>query len=229
MLNQRILFQKEPNLLKKLILLIIILVNYNIKNINPTLLSAITNLVYNNPGQLCVDEYSIIAETILKKRPCNLLIFGVGKDGSLWIDLNKDGYTVFIEDNETWLQFAKNRNPTLIGYLVNYNTKLKQWKELLQIPGLLTLDLPYDINSKKWDIIFVDGPAGNHDTKPGRMKSIYTASLLAQKNNNVDVFVHDCDRIVEATYSDTFLFPKNLLHEVYKLRHYVINRQQQIN
>ncbi|MBC6479828.1 MAG: hypothetical protein GDA56_20655 [Hormoscilla sp. GM7CHS1pb] len=37
-----------------------------------------------------------------------------------------------------------------------------------------------------------------------------------------DVFVHDCDREVEAIYSDYFLHPENLVCQVDRLQHYKI-------
>ena len=80
--------------------------------------------------------------------------------------------------------------------------------------------MPQEVEKENWDIILVDAPAGWGDQTPGRMKSIFIASQLAA--NYTDVFVHDCDRIVEKTYSHTFLKQENLKTEIQKLRHYNI-------
>lgn len=61
---------------------------------------------------------------------------------------------------------------------------------------------------------------GWSDAKPGRMKSIYTAAKLAHSSKDCSVFVHDCDRQVEAIYSDTFLHQKNLISMQDRLRYY---------
>jgi uncharacterized protein (TIGR01627 family) len=106
----------------------------------------------------------------------------------------------------------------ITGYLVNYSTQRKQWKELLQSPELLNMELPKEIVKKKWDVILVDAPEGWEDSTPGRMKSIFVASQLAK--NSCDVFAHDCHRQVEKVYCDLFLKQENLKTEIGLLRHY---------
>lgn len=185
----------------------------------------IRTLVDSNPYQLSVQEYTLIAKTLWQKGSCNMLIFGVGNDSALWLGLNSEGNTIFLEDDENWLQYIRKQLSDINAYLVKYDTKRFQWKDLLKESNrnLLLMDLPGEIYDTKWDIIFVDAPAGYEDMKPGRMKSIYMASLLAyQHNNTVDVFVHDCDRIVEATYCTTFLGDEYLQTTLDRLRHYVI-------
>ncbi|WP_372453355.1 hypothetical protein [Priestia aryabhattai] len=55
------------------------------------------------------------------------------------------------------------------------------------------------------------------------MKSIYMASKLSFLSGNTHVIVHDCHREAEQFYCDTFLFDKNLINSVNKLRIYFIN------
>jgi glucuronoxylan 4-O-methyltransferase len=86
----------------------------------------------------------------------------------------------------------------------------------------LLLNLPIEIMEMKWDIIFVDGPEGWSDEKPGRMKSIFTAAQLAHQSKDCYVFVHDCDRPVEAIYSRVFLCDENLISIQERLRKYYI-------
>jgi hypothetical protein len=93
---------------------------------------------------------------------------------------------------------------------------------LLKAPALLGMALPDGIEKAAWDIILVDGPRGDGDQFPGRMKSIYLASQLVSKSGSV--FVHDCDREVEGVYAQTFLGNENLRAETKDrfgdLRHY---------
>jgi uncharacterized protein (TIGR01627 family) len=187
----------------------------------------IIELVQNNPYQLSVEEYAYITDIIAQRVPGNFLIFGVGKDSSLWIDINQNGRTVFLENNLDWLNQVKASCPQIEVYLVNYETQLVQWIDLLlqynQGIDRLSLDLPEFITRTKWDFIFVDAPAGYSETTPGRMKSIYTAAKLAFKNSCTDVFVHDCDRYVENLYAGYFLHEKNLKFHLKKTKHYKIN------
>lgn len=185
----------------------------------------IVNLVASNPKQLSIKEYSLIAEKLLEKTPCNMLVFGVGNDSSMWMDLNVGGKTVFLEDNMGWYKLIKAKRPNIQSYLVNYTTTRKEWKSLLKSDcKLLYMSLPDEVLETKWDIIFVDGPAGGNKAEevPGRMQSIYMASLLASVALNCDVFVHDCNRKIEARYSAAFLQNIYLEREVDRLRHYRI-------
>ena len=181
-------------------------------------------LVKNNPNQLSEAEYGLIAETLIDKTPCNMLVFGVGRDSSLWITINGQGTTVFLEDNPIWFDRISLEIPQIDAYLVIYNTQRNQWLELLNrnIEGELLLELPKEITDIKWDIIFVDAPEGWSDEKPGRMKSIFTAAKLAHSSKDCVVFVHDCDRQVEAIYSKKFLYSENLISTLDRLCYYYI-------
>lgn len=187
----------------------------------------IARLVKNNPGQMTYEEYLSVAEILAKKSPCNFLVFGVGNDSQLWLDINQNGYTVFLEDSKQWLDLVLARIPELKGIHVSYGTQIADWKKLLdsQDYNVLLLDLPRFVFDIKWDLIFVDAPRGAIDSKksPGRMKSIYIAAFLAQKSLNTDVFVHDCHREVERIYCDTFLGEKFFVKQVHHLRHYLVD------
>ena len=183
----------------------------------------IAELVDRNPYQLSVNEYLLIAETLHKKAPCNMLVFGVGKDSSLWMELNRGGNTVFLEDQESWLESAREQLPGIDAYQVSYRTTRTQWRKLLKNPQALWMELPKSIFERKWDIIFVDAPHGHIKTSPGRMQSIYMAALLAHRDNSrCEVFIHDCDRNVEAAYSDRFFHDEHLKTAVDRLRHYAV-------
>lgn len=184
----------------------------------------IHHLVKSNPHQLSQAEYELIVEKVVSKAPCNMLVFGVGRDSSLWIKVNSHGTTVFLEDSPTWLNRISQQIPEINVHLVTYNTKRRQWRELLvkNLEEELYLEIPKVIAETKWDIIFVDGPQGWGDDTPGRMKSIYTAAKLAHSSHECHVFVHDCERRVEAIYTKTYLYTENLISTQDRLHYYYI-------
>ena len=51
----------------------------------------IRSLVESNPGQASEAEYTLVHDVIAQHAPCNVLVFGVGRDSSLWIDTNEGG------------------------------------------------------------------------------------------------------------------------------------------
>lgn len=172
--------------------------------------------------QMHTNELLEIVKTI--KTPINFLIFGLGNDSIFWSNLNKNGRTVFIEDNKDWFDNIKTKFPFLEAYLINYGTVRKEWKSLIGYPKKLDLNLPDDILKTSWNVILVDGPAGYSDQTAGRMKSIYMASKLIKTGGNI--FVHDTNREVEREYCDKFLFEKNLISRVNglsTLSHYKIS------
>ncbi|AFY80056.1 class I SAM-dependent methyltransferase [Oscillatoria acuminata] len=187
----------------------------------------ISQLVEENTGQLSFEEYAYITDVVSAKIPGNFLIFGVGKDSQLWLEVNKGGRTVFLEDNKAWLNQVMESTPGIEAYGVEYGTERKNWLDLLvgynQGDDRLGLELPDSILQTQWDFIFVDAPAGYADETPGRMKSIYMAAQLAFAQGKTDVFVHDSDRLVENIYAGYFLRAENFITEVDKIKHYRIH------
>ncbi|NES01604.1 MAG: TIGR01627 domain-containing protein [Okeania sp. SIO2F4] len=188
--------------------------------------SQIWQLVSDNPGQMSFSEYIYITNVVGQKVPGNFLIFGVGKDTQLWLQVNDGGKTIFLEDNQEWLTKIKSSYKNFFeAYLVEYNTRVSQWKDLLREYSegndCLSMVLPEKILLTNWDFILVDAPAGYSEEKPGRMKSIYTAAKLARQTGT-RIFIHDCDRSVENIYSNYFLGKNNLINQVNKLQHYYL-------
>ena len=180
----------------------------------------IQELVASNPFQLSVAEYTYLASVMEECHPCNVLVFGLGNDSALWHQINAGGKTVFLEHNQEWHQKILSQHPYLTCHFVTYHTHLSDWKILLnQDPRNLTMDLSAEIMETRWDLIFVDAPEGYQDTLPGRMQSIYMASILGQKGK-AHVLVHDCDRPAEQAYSARFLGNRYFIRSIEKLRHY---------
>lgn len=189
---------------------------------------AIRALVRENPGQATYEEYKLVHDVLVERAPCNLLVFGVGRDSSLWLDANDDGRCVFLEDVAEWAAFARDAVPGIEVYDVRYGTLRVLWPVLKHFEERLRMDeLPADVDEVDWDIILVDAPRGTRWYRPGRMKSIYMASVLGRREASTDeaagladVFVHDCHRRVEREASDRFLGADRLVEQAGSMRHY---------
>jgi hypothetical protein len=180
-----------------------------------------------NEIQLSTEQLKVICATIKRKAPCKLLVFGLGNDSVFWSSFNRGGVTVFLEDNKDWFQEIIKSSKDIKAFLINYDTKRKDWKTFLEDTSLLNMTLPNDVEKEEWDVILVDAPVGRYDQTPGRMKSIFLSSRLVK--NSGDIFVHDCNREVEDIYCNKFLGKENLKMEVRApigfLRHYHISNR----
>jgi glucuronoxylan 4-O-methyltransferase len=183
--------------------------------------AAIRELVTSNPGQGTFEEYKLVYDIVLERAPCALLVFGVGRDSALWLEANRGGTTVFLEDVREWADFARANVPGIVVHDVRYRARRFMWPLLRHAPGLLRMkDLPPEVESRAWDVILVDAPRGTRWYRAGRMKSIFTASALAEGGGTVDVFVHDCHRAVERAAADRFLRPERLVGQAGTMRRY---------
>lgn len=170
-------------------------------------------------GQMSAEQYLYIYKLIKDCAPCRVLVFGCGNDSRYWIEANKDGRTVFLEDSERWIRKVQPLIPKADIRKVTYTTTKPDYLNLLDTPEKLHLELPEDIQGK-WDIILVDAPKGFKDHHHGRMQSIYAASRMG-----TDILIHDCQRMVEDLYGK--LFCGDLIYEIKGgstlLRHYLKN------
>ena len=119
---------------------------------------------------------------------------------------------VRLYDDAEWAAATRARLRTATVHPVRYGTRQSAWRALLRQSAALSMTLPDEIRSRRWDVILVDGPAGYNDDMPGRMKSIYEASRLIAPGGTV--FVHDCERPVEAAYCARYLRKGRLRVEV---------------
>lgn len=160
-----------------------------------------------NTGEMSRDEYSLIANTIYSISPCNLLVFGAGRDSRLWHLLNRNGKTVFIESDERWFRktIKKNEDINIDIRFYTYKTKQAKWRYFLDHYEELEMDqLDQDILDTQWDCILIDGPKSYTGRAPGRMQSIYQSYLFLEKDKEQFIFLHDIHRRAENTYSKKF-------------------------
>jgi hypothetical protein len=155
--------------------------------------------------QLRPAELIKIFHAIGRFEKCNLLIFGLGNDSPFWIEANGQGRTVFLEDYKPWYDKITVSFPGIEAYAVSYPGNITRWREVLEQPDRLEVDLPPEVAGTRWDVILVDGPRGHQfkEEIPGRMSSIYMSSRLVGKGGYI--FVHDAERNVEKAFSARYL------------------------
>ncbi|KAB1200498.1 Glucuronoxylan 4-O-methyltransferase 1 [Morella rubra] len=209
--------------------------------IPPTLAQALIHYSTSTiTPQQTLKEISVTARILEKKSPCNFLVFGLGHDSFMWTALNYGGRTVFIEEDEAWIQQIRRRFPMLESYHVTYDSKVNQANHLMEVgkgPECTALGdprysmcqlalkgLPSEVYETKWDLIMVDAPTGYYEEAPGRMTAIYTAGMMARNrvDGETDVFVHDVNREVEDRFSKAFLCDAHMRKQVGRLRHFSI-------
>lgn len=117
-----------------------------------------------------------------------MLVFGLGYDSELWFHAT-NGNTFFIEDNETYVNLNPNiPNANIIFH--KYTSKVKEGIKLpIHIPDYIKL-------LGKFDVIFIDGPAGYDKDKPGRVHPFYWSKNVLTQENSL-IFVDDCKRKLE--------------------------------
>lgn len=188
-----------------------------------------------NASALTKKEFKLLSKLITSKAPCNLLIFGLDPQYLELSKINAKGINVFLEDDSNKINAIKRKSNSTQIYKVDYQRPAKDAYKLLKharqnpacaprselLPSskckLTFKDLPQDVFKHKWDVILVDGPSGDMLEAPGRMSTIYTASMLARNGNTTDVLVHDIDRTVEKWFSWEFLYEENLVSSKGKL------------
>ena len=164
--------------------------------------------------QMKEEEYRYFSSFLKDK---NVLVFGSGRDSDLYRHSVNNGVIRFLENNPTWIP-----NDASDIILVNYTTRRDQaftfLDDMLRGEKELGIEIPSHIRETKWDVVFVDSP---WDGRHGRMQSIYESIRLIKKGGHM--FIHDCDRPVENVFSTIVYGKNNLVKELTKLRHYIIN------
>lgn len=163
-----------------------------------------------SPNQMSLKEYMKICEVIKEKSPCNILVYGLGNDSFLYHFINKNGYTLFIEDNKEWIEKIGEKYGYLNYEYFNFPTTVGK---SLFTKFSSTISTPF-INQKDWDIIIVDGPSGYDKDNPGTEIPIKeSANHFKSSSKNIDVFIHDINRVLENSACNKFF--ENIKRENY--------------
>jgi hypothetical protein len=187
-----------------ILILIIILCSINKYNIemfqnNEILIKQYISKFKDVDCQITQQNQTVILNEIIKRnQSCNILVFGLGHDSIIYESVN-NGYTLFIEDDQEWID--KNKNIIENIYYYNYPTKMATSLPI-NLEYLTNIKIPQKIKETKWDIILVDGPIG-YGAGPGRSLPIYWSNIL--KNNNTTLIFDDVTRPVESTYIKYFI------------------------
>lgn len=182
--------------------------------------AAIRALVESNPGQATFEEYRLVHDSVVSRSPCNMLVFGVGRDSSLWLTANREGTTVFLESDPAWATTVRAQDPDIVIHAVRYRGRRILWPWARAFPAALSMTaLPESVEDHRWHVILVDAPRGTRWHSRGRLGSIRTAARLGLASG-ADLFVHDCHRKLERECSDYFLGPDLLRAQAGSMRHY---------
>ncbi|KAF8656040.1 hypothetical protein HU200_060833 [Digitaria exilis] len=196
------------------------------------------------------DEIALSLAVLRRRAPLRLLVFGLGRDSSLWHALNPGGATVFLEEDPAWYRVVRAQSPSLRAHLVAYRTRLDQADRLLAtyrnhpacLPGsgenathlrvrgnwacpLALHNLPPEVYETEWDMVMIDAPKGYFAAAPGRMAAIWTAAAMARARRgegDTDVFLHDVDRKVEKAFAEEFLCERFRVEGTGRLWHFRI-------
>ncbi|WP_149538443.1 hypothetical protein [Siccirubricoccus phaeus] len=158
--------------------------------------------------QLSRFQLQAIASAILSRSPgCRLLVFGLGNDTGLWLEVNGAGETCFLETSPEWIETVKARHPGLqVGLMPNFGLTVATSMGADEA-ALQACTIPAALRSARWDVILVDAPTGFAADQPGRAVAIYWALQLADRSTHV--FVDDYERPLEGRFSDKYLKRRN--------------------
>jgi hypothetical protein len=163
--------------------------------------------------------------------PPSLLMFGSGYDSRLLCAAiaGVGGAAVFIEAEAQWIDILRTNLIDVVATVAAHNggsctayhvgfgtTTVADSLSMLEAnlpPNSLMPDLPPELHLSQWDVVVVDGPGGFADTSPGRMKSIYAASVLVKPAGTV--VVDDYDRAVERAWADRYLSDHGTPHALF--------------
>lgn len=181
-----------------------------------------------NHRHFTIEQRTLIAQTIQSFQQCKLLIIGTGLDSGLWMNINKRGITLFLEDNDFWIEQCTRRFPGIQILKVTYSTQLTDWESYLKVPYFINY-LPgnsFELLNYSWDVIIIDGPE-SHPAMPdclpptGRMQAFFLAhTLFFNAKEPIHLFMHDTDRHVEKTYAEKLFDSTYLVQELDNLSYF---------
>lgn len=93
--------------------------------ISPSLANALVHYAtLNITPQQTFKEISVSLRVLEKKSPCNFLVFGLGHDSLMWTALNHGGRTVFLEEDQSWIDQSRVNCQTWSHIMLSMTQKL---------------------------------------------------------------------------------------------------------
>ena len=109
-----------------------------------------------------------------------MLVFGLGHDSKMWYNGNKNTY--FIENNDAYIHLNRNFIPKSNIIKYEYKNINVENSLIMNDDDISKYIIPENIkNLGPFDIIIIDGPAGNTNKLPGRLIPYYWATQLSKK------------------------------------------------
>ena len=159
---------------------------------------------YDPDTQISTHQMEVILGVLrFRADGCNLLVFGLGRDSIVWEQANADGYTLFVESQDAWIDFAKVISPQINVCKVSYEGRTVSSSVPICVDDLERYPVPEDLLARTWDVIIIDSPYGFGPECPGRSLPIYWTSRLAKSHTHV--FVDDYERDLEKAYANAFI------------------------
>ena len=92
----------------------------------------------------------------------NFLVFGLGYDSKMWANgANVGGRTLFIEDNNEWIEKIRKHSPGLDIRFLDYESDMREaFSVYLGHEDKLMHSFPAYLKDTEWDVILVDAPMG---------------------------------------------------------------------
>jgi hypothetical protein len=158
---------------------------------------------YNPNIQMSAGQIIAIGSAIRAAAPGgNVLIFGCGNDSVLWSKINSDGFTLFLEDDASWIEKVRARQPDLTIAHVSYGERTVENSMPIDEDALAAHPVPPEMQTRPWDVIVIDAPRGHKPWLPGRSLPIYWSAKVALPETHV--FIDDYSRRLERAYGDRF-------------------------
>lgn len=157
-------------------------------------MQAIINNYYNKRIQTDTIVINDIANEVYEKNK-KMLVFGLGYDSNIWYNLTNKN-TFFVENNEEYIQKNKDINTSNI---IRYNYKGITVKTSFNMTDtqISSFIIPEElIKNAPYDIIYIDGPNGHLENKPGRLLPIFWSITSLSKPGSI-VYIDDCKRPLE--------------------------------
>lgn len=181
-----------------------------------------TIALLSNGKQMTAREYHAVVDAITvaagraarEGATARVLVYGLGKDSLLYARANADGASIFVEDVPEFL--AAGAGWGLDVHAATYTTTVRGSVAALRAPGgppearRTGVMRSAEARGGGWDVVLIDAPRGYADHLPGRavpIAEVAEYAAVAHQLRPLTVFLHNCDRPLEAAHADAYLGP----------------------